>query len=150
MSKKVKTTVLIDASPSEVWKYLTTPGLMQKWMGEPEMNIEVITDWTVGNSILINGFHHVEFENKGTILQFNFQKIIQYTHLSTISRLPDTKENYSIVTILIAPAEKGTGIGIQVENFPTESIYKHLDFYWQGTANILKHLIEQEENKNVT
>ena len=150
MTKKVEKMVSIDTPPSKVWEYLTEPNLMKTWMGEPEMNIQVTTDWTVGNSILIKGFHHVNFENEGTVLQFDFQHIIQYSHLSSISRLPNIKENYSIITFTIASKERKTLLKIQVENFPTESIYKHLDFYWQGTANILKDLIEQEEIKNAT
>jgi hypothetical protein len=33
---------------------------------------------------------------------------------------------------------------VRVENFPTETIYKHLDFYWQGTLPIIKQGVEQE------
>lgn len=143
MNKKIERAVSINASPAKVWEYLTNPNFMKKWMGEPEMNIEVITDWIVGNRILIRGFHHVHFENRGTVLQFGPQKSIQYSHLSSISHIPDVKENHSMITFILSPIESDTLLEIQVENFPTESIYKHLDFYWQGTANVLKHLIEQ-------
>lgn len=143
MTRKVERIVSIDASPSKVWKYLISPGLMKKWMGDAEMNIEVTTDWIVGNSIIIKGFHHVNFENKGTVLQFIPLQIIKYSHLSSISCLPDTIENHSVITFLIAQKENKTLLEIHVENFPTESVYKHLDFYWQGTASILKNLIEQ-------
>lgn len=143
MTRKVVRTVSINATPSEVWKHLTYPDLMRKWMGKPEMNIEVTTDWIVGNPILIRGFNQVNLENKGTVLQFDPQNVIQYTHLSSISRLPDSKENYSLITFVVTPVEKRTLLEIQVENFPTESIYRHLDFYWHGTAAVLKNLIEQ-------
>jgi hypothetical protein len=62
-----------------------------------------------------------------------------------MSRLPDKKEKYSIITFVLSPAARRTLLEIQVENFPTPAIYKHLEFYWQGTAGILKNLIEQEE-----
>ena len=147
MIKKIERTVSINTPPSKVWEYVTNPILMKKWMGETEMNIEVSTDWIVGNPIIIKGFHHVNFENKGTILQFTPQKIIQYSHLSSISRLADTKQNYSTITFMVTGTERKTLLEIQVENFATESIYKHLNFYWQGTANVLKNLIEQSEVK---
>lgn len=150
MTKKVERTVSINTSPSKLWEYLTEPNLMIKWMGEPEMNIDVTTDWIVGNPILIKGFHHVNFENKGTVLQFDPQNMIRYSHLSSISRLPDIDKNHSIITFTIEPQERKTLLKIQVENFPTESVYKHFDFYWQGTTNVLKDLIEQEEIKNAT
>jgi uncharacterized protein YndB with AHSA1/START domain len=142
MTRKVERTVSINTSPSKVWDYLTIPGLMRKWMGEPEMNIEVTTNWIVGSPILIKGFHHVNFENRGTVLQFAAQKVIQYSHLSSMSRLPDKEENYSIITFDLSPADAQTLLKIQIENFPTDSIYKHLDFYWQGTASILKNVLE--------
>lgn len=143
MTQKVERTVLLDRPPSEVWKYLTEPSLMRNWMGEPEMNIEVITDWIVGNPILVKGFHHINFVNKGTTLQFDPERIIQYSYLSSMSRLSDRTENYSIITFIMSPSVKGTLLEIQVENFPTNSIYRHLDFYWQGTATLLKNLIGQ-------
>ena len=143
MTQKVERTVLLDRPPSEVWKYLTEPSLMRNWMGEPEMNIEVITDWIVGNPILVKGFHHINFVNKGAILQFDPERIIQYSYLSSMSRLSDRTENYSIITFIMSPSVKGTLLEIQVENFPTNLIYRHLDFYWQGTATLLKNLIGQ-------
>lgn len=147
MTDKIAVTVLIKASSSEIWEYLTDPNKMRKWMGEPEMNIEIVTDWKIGNSISIKGLHHINFENKGTILKFDPLKTIQYTHLSSVSRLSDIRENYSIITFLITPIEKMTRLEVMIKNFPTESIYKHLNFYWQGTMNVLKNLIEREEIK---
>jgi uncharacterized protein YndB with AHSA1/START domain len=110
ITMKVEKSVTINVPPSNVWEYLTDSSLMSKWMGDPEMNIEVITDWKVGSSI---------------------------------SRLPDTKENYSVNTFTVSLIEEKTHLKIEVENFPTETIYKHLNFYWQGTIILLKNLIEQ-------
>ncbi len=107
------------------------------------MDIEVLTDWVVGEPILIKGLHHTRFENKGTVLQFKPVKIIQYNHLSSVSQLPDEKENYSTLTFLLTPDKERTILKLEIENFPTESIYKHLEFYWQGTIFILKTLIEE-------
>ena len=143
MLEKVERTISINAPHAKVWEYLTDPNLMKKWMGDHEMNIEISTDWVVGNPVLIKGFHHVNFENKGIVLQFDPQKMIQYTHLSSISRLTDRNENYCIITFLLKADKEYTLLTIRIENFPTESIYKHMNFYWQGTATVLKNFIEQ-------
>lgn len=145
MIKKVERTISIHKAPSQVWEYLTTPTQMKEWMGEHEMNVKVMTDWKVGNPILIKGFHNGNFENKGTVLQFTPPKIIQYSHLSSTSRLRDDKANYSIITFMLTPQGRSTFLEIEIENFPTESIRKHLEFYWQGTAIVLKNFIEQEK-----
>src|SRR5687767_10207996 len=81
-------TIHINAPISKVWETLTTPELMKKWMFEKE--IEILTDWTVGSPILIRGhLERMKFENKGRFLQFEPEKILRYSHLSSLSRLPD-------------------------------------------------------------
>ncbi|HEY0770119.1 MAG TPA: SRPBCC domain-containing protein, partial [Sphingobacteriaceae bacterium] len=111
--------------------------------GEPEMNIEVQTDWVVGNPIIIKGFHHMNFENTGRVLQFVNQQIIQYSHLSSVSKLPDTIENHTLFTFLLTSGGQETLLTLKMENFPTETIFKHLDFYWQGTLSLLKDFVEK-------
>lgn len=136
-------TIHINASTSKVWDTLTNPELMKKWMAETEINI--ITDWKVGNPIIIRGrLHGINFENNGTVLQFELEKILRYSHLSSISRLPDEPENYSVVEFRLAPIKNQTTLTLTLRNFPTESIYKHLAFYWNVTLEILRRLIEKQ------
>ncbi len=149
MNQKVERSVLINASASKVWVCLTEPNLMKEWMGEPGMPLKISTRWIVGTPISIKGFHHVHFENKGTVMQFEPQKIIQYSHWSSISHLPDSKENYTNITFLLSPDEEKTLLKVQIENFPTASIFKHLDFYWRGTMKVLKDFAEQPDIKTL-
>jgi uncharacterized protein YndB with AHSA1/START domain len=141
MSKIVSKTILINAPTLKVWETLTNPELMKKWMSETEINI--ITDWKIGNPIIMRGsLHRINFENKGIVLQFEPEKILQYSHLSSLSRLPDKPENYSIIEFRLAPIKNQTMLTLTVSNFPTETIYKHLAFYWNVTLEILKRMIE--------
>jgi len=127
-----------------VWEALTNPELMKKWMSETEINI--ITDGKVGSPMIIRGnLHGIKFENKGTVLQFEPEKILQYNYLSSISRLPDQPGNYSSIEFQLALIEDQTALTVLVSNFPTEIIYKHLAFYWNVTLEILKRLIENQE-----
>jgi len=143
MDQPIETSVLINSSLDNVWEYLTNPALIKQWMGEPELAIEITTDWVVGNPIVITGFHHVKFENKGRVLQLEPQKMIRYSHLSSVSRLPDVPENYSVITFQLTPEGDQTILKVTAENFPTETIYKHLDFYWKGTVFIIKNNVEE-------
>jgi uncharacterized protein YndB with AHSA1/START domain len=137
-------TIHIDAPVAEVWNALTDPELMKKWISETE--IEIITDWKVGNPIVMRGrLHGVKFENKGTVLQFEPEKILEYNHLSSISRLPDKPESYSVIDFRMAPDHDQTTLTVTVSNFPTETIYKHLVFYWNVTLEIIKRMVEKEE-----
>jgi uncharacterized protein YndB with AHSA1/START domain len=134
-------TIRIDAPTSKVWEALTNPEAMKKWMSETEINI--ITDWKVGNPIVMNGnLHRINFENKGKVLQFEREKILKYSHLSSLSRLPDEPRNYSIIEFSLTPIENGTDLTVTLSNFPTEAIDKHLVFYWNVTLEILKRMIE--------
>jgi uncharacterized protein YndB with AHSA1/START domain len=143
MATAIKKNVLINAPASIVWETLTNPVLMTKWMGEPEMKIEVITDWELGSPMIIKGFHHVKFENKGKVLQFEPLKILQYSHLSSLSHLPESPENYAIITFSLVPEHEKTSLTVSVENFPTETIFKHLEFYWKTTAELIKRMCEE-------
>lgn len=143
----VNKTVTINAPTATVWQMLTDPRLMQQWMAESEL--EILTDWTVGNPILIRGeLHHLPFENKGVVLQFVPEQLLQYTQLSSISALPDQPESYAVLTFQLTPTATQTALTVTVTNFPTETIYKHLAFYWTVVLEILKRKIEASHPTN--
>src|SRR5205809_469592 len=75
MTNSIEKTVSISAPPSVVWEALTNPDLMKQWMADPEVGLDINTNWTIGSPILIKGFLHKTFENKGTILQFEVAKL---------------------------------------------------------------------------
>lgn len=70
MEQQIVKNIPIKAPASAIWDALTNPQKLKRWMGDPEMDIEVITDWKPGGPIVINGFHHINFENEGTVLRF--------------------------------------------------------------------------------
>lgn len=137
-------TLRINSSPTDIWKALTHPEQMKQWMSEPEMHLEINTDWTVGKPIVISGFHHVRFENTGVVLLYEPFLSLSYSTLSSVSRLPDVPENYSVLTFQLIPIDNETDITITVRNFPTETIFKHLEFYWRTTLHLLKKFVEQK------
>lgn len=139
---KFSTSVTIDAAPAQVWAALTVPDLMVKWMGEPEINIEIQTNWEVNSPIYIRGFHHVKFEDKGIVLHYDQLNKLIYNHLSSVSRLPDTIENYSILEFILTAHQNQTLLTLHIENFPTATIRKHLEFYWRSTIYKIKKQIE--------
>lgn len=147
MVQHIDKTIIINAPPSAVWEALTDIDVMKTWMAEPELDLEIITDWTIGNPIVINGFHHVRFENAGVVLQFEPEKILAYNFLSSLSRLPDYPDNYSIIEFRLTPSEGETSLRLTLRNFPTEAIFKHLDFYWSTTLEIMKKWIEKQDSR---
>ena len=135
--------VLINADPATVWKALTEPAQMIQWMGEPEMKLTIETTWQVNSPITISGVHHIKFENKGTVLAYDPYSTLSYTHLSSVSRLSDKPEHYSIFKFVLAPVAEQTELTLTIENFPTEVIYQHLNFYWRTTVEKIRQFVEK-------
>lgn len=144
MLEKISISIMIESEPSRVWTALTDPTLIPEWMGQPEMNLEVQTTWEINSPISISGFHHTRFENKGRVLDYSKERRLRYSHLSSVSKLPDKAENYSTIefTLIPIPTNNYTQLTIDISNFPTEIIYKHLVFYWRGTISKIKRYVE--------
>lgn len=136
------TAVIIHAAAAIVWDVLTTPANMLTWMGDPEMELAVDTHWQVGGPILITGFHHARFENRGRVLEFEKEQVFSYTQLSSVSRLPDVPDNYSVLRFVLTAVDGGTQLTLHIHNFPTEIIRKHLEFYWRTTVIKIKKRVE--------
>lgn len=137
-------TVIIDAPARAVWECLTHIDKMREWMGEPEMKIEVETDWRVGSPMIVRGFHYGRFENTGVVLTFEPQEKLSYTHRSSLSRLADEPQSYTTLAFHLDAANDSTTLSLVATHFPTPTIFKHLEFYWSGTLRVLKQYVERD------
>jgi uncharacterized protein YndB with AHSA1/START domain len=138
---RIEKTVIINAPRTAVWEALTNPRTIREWMGEPGMPIEIDTDWSVGGPIVISGFHHVRFRNSGTVLSFEPERELRYTHLSSLSGLADEPGNHTVIAFELASAPEGTSLTLTVDNFPDEVIFRHMDLYWRTTMELLGKFI---------
>lgn len=140
--------ISLNASLNAVWEALTQPELMKSWMYDSE--IEIVTTWKVGSPIIINvqeASYKTAFTNTGIILQFIKERMLEYSHLSSLSRLPDEAENYTFIRFTLQPDGPQTLLELDLANFPTESHYKHIDFYWTVTLEILKRFVEERNSQ---
>jgi uncharacterized protein YndB with AHSA1/START domain len=134
-------TVVIQASAEAIWKALTEPEQMKKWMSEAEM--EVTTNWRVGSLIVVRVLMYKKWaESTGTVLVCEPLQALRYTHLSSISRLPDTAENHAVFEFQLIASNEQTALKFTARNFATETIYKHLAFYWNVALEQLKKFAE--------
>ncbi|MCS0630445.1 SRPBCC domain-containing protein [Telluria mixta] len=139
----IEKTVVVAAPPATVWDALTDPAAMRMWMGEPDMAIEVATDWRPGSPIVISGEHHGAFRNHGIVLDAVPGALLRYTHLSSVSALADLPEHYSVIAFALDAVDGGTAVRLTVERFATEAIYRHLNLYWRGTLDVFKAFVER-------
>ena len=66
-------------------------------MADPEIKIEIDTNWKINTAVLVRGFHHLKFGNKGVVLSYEREKNLSYSHLSSFSRL---RTNQKIIQFL--------------------------------------------------
>src|SRR5690242_19698802 len=111
--------VLIAAPADAVWENLTSTQLAPQWMGDPEMAVELETEWIVGGPVVVRGFHHVPFENTGKVLAFEPGRRLVYTHLSSLSRLPDEPASYTTLAFALSPVTDGSSLLLVASGFPT-------------------------------
>jgi len=134
----------IHTSAATLWAALTTPESMKHWMTEPGLEIDVTTTWQINTPITMSGhIHDIPFTNHGVVRQFIPELLLEYSHLSSLSNLPDLPENYVCLTFKITSFNNHTTLTLTINNAPTESIYKHLELYWNATLPILKNFSEQ-------
>lgn len=137
-------TVGIRAAPATVWRALTDPAAMPRWMSDEPL--EVATDWAIGGPIVMRGLLHgrIRFENRGVVQAFEPERLLQYTHWNTLSAraMPDVPGNHAVLRFALSPEAGGTRLELQLRNMADEAVRGHLAFYWDTTLAILKEYCE--------
>lgn len=134
--------VAIRVPRHTLWVALTDIEQMRGWMGLE--GIDIVTDWTIGSTVQISGdLHGVSFVNTGRVLEVEPDTMLRYSHLSSISRLPDVAESYAEIAFrLVVLSERVTELTVEVNHAPTEVIYRHLAYYWNVTVEVIKRRLE--------
>src|SRR5690242_17360140 len=123
-SNIVNKNIEIHAPANAVWKVLTEPDLIHQWMSDDPMEIHY--NWVVGGAMSVRGaMHGHTFENKGAVLAFEPINLLRYTFLSSLSKLPDRPQNYSVIEFTLMPEGDGTKLSLTQSNFVTLTNYKH-------------------------
>jgi len=142
MQEALVFSVEVECPPAAAWAGLVDCRAMERWMGEPEMALRVQTDWALGGPISISGDLHGGFENLGTVEVFEPCVRLRYSHLSSISGLPDVVASYSHVEWSLEPSQSGTRLRLSISGFPNEVVRRHLELYWRGTLPSFKAFVE--------
>jgi uncharacterized protein YndB with AHSA1/START domain len=130
----------INAPVDKVWDALVNPEIVKKYM----FGTTVESDWKVGSKITWKGeWKGKAYEDKGVILQIQPGKLIQYSHYSPLSGLPDKPENYkNIVTTELTPNGKQTTISLKQDHNESEKSREESEKNWQMMLDSMKKVIE--------
>jgi uncharacterized protein YndB with AHSA1/START domain len=133
--------VTVHASPSTVWRALTTPKLIKKYL----MGADVHTDWKVGSPLLYTGeYQGKPYEEKGFIKQIEPNKVLQATHYSASSGKEDKPENYSLVTWKLQEQAGETVVTVTQDGISSEKGVESSNANWAGVLKGLKETAESQ------
>ena len=136
-----KVSVKIDAPASEVWEALTTPEIIKKYF----FGTNAISDWKVGSPLIFKGeYQGKHYEDKGTIVKVERNKLFQYKYWSSMSGIEDKPENYVTVTYELSEKNDKTKLTVTQENIPDEKTKEHSEQNWKKVLTDLKKLLEKE------
>ena len=134
-----KTSIDIRAKPESVWKALTDPELIKRYL----FGTEASSDWKVGSPIVYRGtWEGKAYEDKGLILENVPNRVFKSTYWSGLSGLPDLPENYNTVSYELAPIGAGTRLSVVQDNNPTQEGKAQAEDNWRIVLKALKELLE--------
>lgn len=135
-----KVSVEINAPASRVWEALTNPEQIKKYL----FGTAVKSSWKVGGSITFSGeWEGKPYEDKGTIVKLEKEKVLQYSYWSSMSSLIDAPENYQIITYGLTEKNGQTTVMIIQENCQSEASRDHSEKNWSMVLATLKGLLEK-------
>jgi uncharacterized protein YndB with AHSA1/START domain len=132
----------VDAPRRAIWRALTDPAAIKQYM----FGADVETDWKEGSSIVWKGeWDGKRYEDKGKIVAVRPEQLITYSHFSPLSGLPDTPENYHLITIELDSEGKKTHISLTQDNNPSPEARNHSEKNWTSVLEGLKKFVESQE-----
>ncbi|MEJ0021691.1 MAG: SRPBCC family protein [Candidatus Doudnabacteria bacterium] len=132
---------VIMAPAHEVWQALTDPVMVKQWLYGTDMSV---TEWKIGGEIRYKGeWEGKKYEDKGTILEIEPEKLLVSTYWSSMSGTPDVPESYQKVSYKLDPSGGGTKLTITQEGNATEESAKHSEGNWNQVLQSLKKIVEK-------
>jgi uncharacterized protein YndB with AHSA1/START domain len=132
--------VVIHKPASVVWQALIDPEKIKEYL----FGTQTETDWKPGSPIFFRGsWQGQRYEDKGTILKVENEKLLSYTYWSSMSGKEDIPDNYNTVTFTLAPAEGSTQVTIVQDNNASEESRAHSESNWNMVLTTMKEKVEQ-------
>jgi uncharacterized protein YndB with AHSA1/START domain len=132
-------TVRIHAPRAAVWEALVTPEQIKRYF----FDTTVVTTWAEGSPIRWRGeWQGQPYEDKGTVLRVEPERLLQFTHFSPLAGQPDVPENYHTITIELTGDGAATVVALAQDNNASETERAHSAANWSMVLDSLKALLE--------
>lgn len=133
--------ILLNATPQRVWEALTDPQQIKEYL----FGTTTTTDWKKGSPITYTGeWEGKAYEDKGTIIDIQPEKLLHTTYYSSMSGKDDKPENYSNVIYKLDPEGDKTRLTITQDNAGDEASKEHSQNNWNMVLESLKKLVENK------
>jgi uncharacterized protein YndB with AHSA1/START domain len=133
--------ITIAAPVNRVWEAVTDPEQISQYM----FGTEVVTTWEPGSPIVYRGeWQGKRYEDKGTILEVQPERLLRSTHFSPLSGLDDVPENYHTVTYTLEDDGGGTRLTLTQDNNADAEAAAHSEQNWKTMLEALRALLEGE------
>lgn len=134
-----KAIISVNAPRDQVWDALVDPEAIKHYM----FGTHVISDWREGSRIVWKGeWEGRSYEDHGQILKIMPGTMIQYSHFSPLSGLPDEPQNYHKVTITLSDDGSHTMVSLEQDNIADEEEQAHSESNWGMMLAALKNYLE--------
>ena len=131
----------IRAPRSKVWRALTDPDEIQKYM----FGSRVETDWKPGSRITWKGeYEGKSYEDKGEVLEVEPERRLKLTHFSPSSGDEDVPENYHTLVYELDESDGKTHVSLSQDNNKSEEAAEHSRANWDKMLSGLKEVVEAE------
>jgi uncharacterized protein YndB with AHSA1/START domain len=131
---------VVNRPVADVWTAFVTPASIKEYM----FGTNASSDWREGSPITWKGeWQGRSYEDKGVIKRLEPNRLLQYTHFSPLSGLPDKPENYHTVTITLTPDGSGTRVSLSQDNNANEQEREHSQTNWEMMLGSLKKFLER-------
>ncbi len=139
-SLTAEASITVNATPARVWKALTDPKQIKKYL----FGTETTTDWKKGSPITYTGeWEGKKYEDKGTIIEIIPEKLLHTTYYSSMSGKEDRPENYSHVYYKVSPEGEQTRLTITQDNNSTRESKEHSESNWGQVLQSFKNVVEK-------
>jgi len=136
---RTQSSVVIVAPAREVWRAITMPELIKRWF----FGADTETDWRVGSPIVHRGeWQGAPYEDRGEIVRIEPPTLLEHTHWSPLSGLPDEPASYQTVTWTLEERDGSTELTVAEDNVPSEDAKAASEAAWSSALEALKHLVE--------
>lgn len=138
-TQSVQQSIRIRAKPSVVWSALVDPVKLARWMG----GAQVESAWEPGSTITFTGtLHGHPYEDRGTVLACEPERVLRYNHWGFLSRLADSDETRTVITLTLTSEGDETHLEVSHDNLASYDVFGHARFFWRNALLDVKGIAE--------